>query len=303
MYYKNNWLTWYYDDVEYGPKTTPSSKFDIKIKPTITRQVKSYKEELLLNASLIRDSFNEPFDLMLSGGVDSEVILRCYHELKIPVNVFVFRYENNYNLPDVTSALRICNELNVTPKVIDFNLQKFFENDAHNIWATGYYLNSGRLPHMKMIEYLDNIPIMGDSPPYWKFVNGEWKFELAEIDFSQLVYCKTVSRTMIADWYEYSPELILAHVNHPIMQILMRNQGLHEDFIQAKYILHKDLWNAIELRPKYVGFEGRLPPGLNSSKPAFMLEFNKLYNDHRSSTSFYYSKQELINALYALNNS
>jgi asparagine synthetase B (glutamine-hydrolysing) len=124
MFYKNNWLTWYYNEVAYGPKTTLDSKFDIKITPTITRQVKSYKEELLTNASLIRDSFNEPFDLMLSGGVDSEVILRCYLELKIPINVFVFRYENNYNLPDVTHALRICKELNVTPTVIDFNFVK-----------------------------------------------------------------------------------------------------------------------------------------------------------------------------------
>lgn len=297
MFYKNNWLTWYYDNVEYGPSTSPTSKFDIKITPTISRQVKSYKEELLLNASLIRDSFNEPFDLMLSGGVDSEVILRCYLELKIPINVFVFKYENDYNLPDVTHALRICKELNVIPTVINFNLQKFFENEAYDIWTTGYYLNSGRLPHMKMIDYLDNIPIMGDSPPYWKFFNNEWHFELSEIDFSQLVYSKTTNRTMVANWYEYSPEVIISHIEHPVMQSLMQGFASHNQYIKTKYNLHKQLWNAIEIRPKYVGFEGTLTPGMNSSKPPFMLEFNKLYNDHRSSTTFHYTKQKLINAL------
>lgn len=298
MFYKNNWLTWYYDDIEYGPKTSPNSKFDIKIMPTVTRPVNSYKEELLLNASVIRDTFSEPFDLMLSGGVDSEVILRCYHELKIPVNVFVFRYENNYNLPDVTSALHICNELNVTPKVIDFDLQKFFENDAYDIWTTGYYLNSGRLPHMKMIEYLDNFPIMGDGDPVWEFSNDEWRLGLDDVSHSQSLYCRTINRPMLVDWYEYSPEVILAHVNHPVMQTLMQSRGLHKDFIQAKYLLHKDLWNAIELRPKYVGFEGGLPPGLNSSKPEFMLEFNKVYNKGRSVTCFKYSKEDLTTALY-----
>ena len=300
MFYKNNWLTWYYDNVEYGPKGTPTSKFEIQIKPTITRPVKSYKEELLLNASLIRDLFNEPFDLMLSGGVDSEVILRCYLELKIPINVFVFRYENNYNLPDVTHALRICKELNVIPTVIDFNLQKFFENDAYDIWTTGYYLNSGRLPHMKMIEFMDNIPIMGDGEPMWIFGNNEWKFELDEVCHSQSIHCKTIGRPMIADWYEYSPEVIISHMNHPIIHSLMQTPSTHKHYVETKYQLHKQLWNSIEIRTKYVGYEGELKPGMNSSKPSFMLEFNKLYNDHRSSTSFYYTKQGLINALHVI---
>jgi hypothetical protein len=300
MFYKNNWLTWYYNEVAYGPKTTLDSKFDIKITPTITRQVKSYKEELLTNASLIRDSFNEPFDLMLSGGVDSEVILRCYLELKIPINVFVFRYENNYNLPDVTHALRICKELNVTPTVIDFNLQKFFENDAYDIWTTGYYLNSGRLPHMKMIEFMDNIPIMGDGEPMWIFKNNEWKFELDEVCHSQSIRCKTIGRSVIADWYEYSPEVIISHMKHPMIQELMQTPSTPKQYVETKYQLHKQLWNSIEIRTKYVGYEGNLKPGMNSSKPSFMLEFNKLYNDHRSSTSFYYTKQELINALHVI---
>ena len=30
MYYRDNWLRWYYDDVEYGSKVDPYSKFEIK---------------------------------------------------------------------------------------------------------------------------------------------------------------------------------------------------------------------------------------------------------------------------------
>ena len=300
MFYKNNWLTWYYDDVEYGPKTTLTSKFDLKIKPTITRPVKSYKEELLLNTSLIRDSFSEPFDLLFSGGGDSELVLRCHHHLKIPINVFVFRYENNYNLPDVTHALKICEELNITPKVIDFNLKHFFENNAYDIWTTGYYLNGGRLPHMKMIEYLDNMPIMCDGDSYWSFDNNEWRFELDEQCHSQAIYCKTTQRPMITDWCEYSPEIIIAHMNHPVIQDLMQGPATYKKYIETKYVLYNTLWDSIKIRPKYVGYEGSLPPGLNSSKPEFMLEFNKQHTVHLVNTCFDYSKQDLINALYSL---
>ena len=94
MYYRDSWFTWYYDGAEYGPKLHPESKFEITFKKVITRPLKSYREELLLNTQIIADTFNGPFDLMFSGGVDSEVILRCHKELGIPINVFIFRYEN-----------------------------------------------------------------------------------------------------------------------------------------------------------------------------------------------------------------
>ena len=299
MYYKDNWLTWYYDDVEYGPKTSPNSKFELKIKPTINQQIKSYKEELLLNASRIRDTFSEPFDLMLSGGVDSEVILRCYRELKVPVNVFVFKYENNYNLPDVTHALKICEGLNITPTVIDLNLQKFFEHEAYDIWTTGYYLNSGRLPHMKMIEYLDNIPIMGDGCPYWSYYDGTWKLELDEDCHAQSIYCKTIGRTMIADWYEHSPEVLVSHMNHPLIRNMKRTQKTSLEFVNTKYILHKQLWDDIELRPKRVGFEGSMKPGMNASKPDFMLDFNKNYiTDVMTNSDYLFSKEDLLSATH-----
>jgi hypothetical protein len=270
MFYKDNWMTWYYDGVERGTKTRPDSKYELKFTPTIKQPVKSYKEELLANTRLIRDSFSEPFDLLFSGGVDSEVILRCNHELGIPINVFIFRYENNYNLPDVNHALRICNELDVTPVVIDFNLQKFFENDAYDIWKIGYFSSAGRLPHMKMFEYLDNIPIMGDGNPDWIY-NGQWLYEFFEQGHGATCYANTIGRTAIADWYECSPEVLLSHLQTPLMQKLIN--GGPVDYNQNKYHLHNSIWPNILIRPKLVGYEGFDHCGNPIEIPEFMMEF------------------------------
>lgn len=300
MTYKDNWLTWYYDGVEYGSKLSPTAVFDLKIKPKITRAVKSYREELLLNAALIRDTFSEPFDLLFSGGGDSEVILRCYHELKIPINVFIFKYENDYNISDVTHAVRICNELNVTPKIIDFNLQKFFEQDAYDLWLTGYYANAGKLPHMKFIEYLDNIPIMGDGIPLWDYYPEErkWKFELDEAYHGQSIYCKTIERLAISDWYEYSPEVIASYAVHPRMQSLFKNPGNWRTFEETKYIIYKSMWDQVQIRPKFVGYEGTMPAGIGSSKPNFMLEFNRTHIKYDESPPFAFTKEQLLNVFY-----
>ena len=109
MFYRDNWLTWNYDNGEaYGPKVKPSSKFNITLKNVITRPIKSYHEELLENAKAIRDTFTGDLDLLFSGGIDSEIILRVYHDLKIPINVYIFKYENNYNHKELAHAFRIC---------------------------------------------------------------------------------------------------------------------------------------------------------------------------------------------------
>ena len=289
MIYKNNWIAWCYDKIEYGRKTSPNSEFDLKIKPTIELPVKSYKEESLLNAQQIRDSINGPLDILLSGGVDSEVMLRCFVELKIPVNVFIFCYENNYNAFDVTNAKKLCAELNITPTVIDFNLEKFFETDAYDIWTKCHCLNSGRLPHMKMLDYLDNTVIMGDGDFDWERKDNQWLLVIREIDFSQSVYATAVNRPVV-QWYSYSPEITLSIFYDPVMN------SMHESYNVVKYFLNKSHWPAVQIRPKAVGYEGNKPLGLPMSKPDFMLEFNKKYIPS-GFPSYYFTEQEMLNQL------
>lgn len=299
MFYKDNWLSWTYDNIKFGNKTTPQSEFKFHFKQTINRPLKSHKEELLENARVTRDSFNEPFDLLFSGGGDSEVILRCYLELKIPINVFIFKYENDYNAHDVRHALRICDELNVIPTVIDFNLKKFFENDAYSIWTKTYVKTAGRLPHMKMIEYLDNIPIMGDSEPLWEFNNNCWQFQFEEVCHSQSIYCTSIDRTMIADWYEYSPEVILSHALSPKIQALF-NSSVEMNYDQVKYLLYKEMWPEIVIRPKRNGFEKfNTQPREVSVELQSLAQFQKQYIENLdiSNTISTFNTEQLFNLL------
>jgi hypothetical protein len=274
MFYKEDWFSWSYNNISCGPKTTPMSVFDFKIKKIVSRPIKSYRNELIENAKLIRDRFSEKFDLLLSGGIDSEIILRIYHSLKIPINVYIFEYENEYNRRDVIQALALCEELKITPKIIHFNLKKFFENDADSIFSKIYCGSSGRLPHMKMSEYVDNIPIYGSGEPYWIKIDDTWKYEFDEDARSWTVYHKTIGRNAICDWYEYSPELIIAHTKLPKIQELINNQIPGKiSSNSSKILIHRDIWPNVIDRPKMVGFEGHMRPS-RYSKPDFMLEFD-----------------------------
>jgi hypothetical protein len=302
MLYKDNWLAWSYDSVKFGNKTSPNSNFEFQFKKHISRPLKSHKEELLANARLIRDSFFGPFDLLFSGGIDSEIVLRCYHELRIPINIFIFKYKNDYNHRDVFHALRICNELNITPTIIDFDLKRFFENDAYDIWKKGYFHKAGMLPHMKMIEYLDNMPILGEGEPDWIFEHNSWKFKLDEADHSHSIYGIAIDRPMIACWHEYSPEVILSHMQLSNMQRLIDNAipGNQAAFDIHKYYLYKKIWPEIIIRQKMNGFEGdSLLPKASATDLTCIREFKDTYITPLNMVQhkILLSKTELVNLI------
>ena len=118
-----NWMSYSYDGVEYGRKQIDTKEFTINYNKKISKPLPPYKDALLYNARLMREMYNEPFDVCLSGGIDSEVVVRTFKELKIKHNTVIFRLENNYNYRDVQSAVELCTQLNVSYKIIDFNIQ------------------------------------------------------------------------------------------------------------------------------------------------------------------------------------
>jgi hypothetical protein len=299
---RDNWLQWSYDNIQFGSKVSPRSKFSLDFKKIILRPVKSYYDELFENAKITRDIFTGKFNLLLSGGIDSEIVLRVYHQLKIPVEVYIFKYEKNYNYRDVNQAIQICNALGIDYNLIDFNLEKFFENDAYDIFKKVYCHSSGRLPQMKMTEYLDGIPIYGSGEPYCKRASSNWSkksdwvIDMGEGARCWAVYHKSINRTAICDWYEFSPELLVSYFNIDLIKELMSDsiQGKLSSN-SSKIPIHQKLWQDITLRPKLVGFEGINEPG---TKPPFMLEFEKEFiTDKVDTADIYMSKKFLFDLI------
>lgn len=297
MFYKNDWFSWSYNGIKAASRPDLQADFKFNINPTITLPLKSFKEELLENTRLIRDKFVEPFDLMLSGGGDSELVLRCHHELKIPMNVFTFRYENDYNLPDVRNAIKICDDLGIKLNIIDFNVTKFFENDADALWNKTFTKRPGRLVIMKLTEYLDNIPVTGDIAPYWKFQDNKWQFEIFEDMFSQTNFAVATGRTIITDWFQHSSEVLLTFMQHPRMRALIdSNKEINSTvFHKTKYYIYNDLWRQILPRLKRNGFEGdNLIP--EQCGIPIMTEYYKKITDPNEEFT-YYDRQELTRLL------
>jgi hypothetical protein len=261
----NGWLSWSFNDIPYGLRKNKNDVYEFKINSLqVSESVKSYKEELYNNARLMRDYHVGKFDVLLSGGIDSEIVVRTFKDLMIPHDTYIFKYENNINHKDVTSAIDIATSLNIPYKIIDFNLEKFFNTDAYDVFQKSGCIRAGRLPHLKFFDYLDNIPIMGDAEPYWLRVlkndyskKSDWIFPLNESNHNASMYLHSINRPNVCDWYEFTPNLIKAFNKLPLIQDLI-NDKIHGKLScwTSRIPIHAEIWPDIKHKHKLTGYEG-----------------------------------------------
>jgi hypothetical protein len=281
IYNYKNWLSWSYNNTPHGYRTDINDSYKYHIDTTfIESPVLTYKDELYKSASLMRDCFTEPFDVLLSGGIDSEVVVRTFNDLGIKHNTFIFKYEDNLNYRDVESATEICLSLGINFNIIDFNLKNFFENEAYTLFQKSGSLQAGRLPQLKFLDLLDNIPVTGNSEPYWKrellsdyTKKSEWLFSIREGDHNLSMYCYSQGRNSICDWYEFHPNVIKSFNVHPLITNLLSDNipGKISSW-SSRTAIHREIWPDIKDKLKLIGFENNNIPG---SCPEYIVELQK----------------------------
>ncbi len=295
-----NWMTFSFDGIEKSPKQTYKSILSLNF--NVPKDIKnmSYYDALKENARIMRDSFSEPFDVLLSGGIDSEVMVRTFKDLGIAHNTFIFRYEDDLNIRDINSSIQICQALNIPYKIIDFNLSKFYEQDAKAIFEKTLVPNVASLSRIKWLEYLDNIPVFGEGEPYWKRDFGgdytkksPWSLHLSEREMFISLNAHYINRPIIGEWYQYTPYIMASYYQESLIQSLLDDKLIgKESTLSSRLTLHRQYWKDIVEKSKLTGYEG--PTGKPLENPPRF--FKKFYLENQmgdlTNLNFTYSINE-----------
>jgi hypothetical protein len=236
-----------------GSGTTDAWKVDIN--PCI-RKPMSYHNELLHNASIIKDSTNEKIYLMYSGGIDSEYILEIFLSLSINVIPVFIRLMPSYNEYDYTMAVNYCNSKGVTPIVVDVNFDHFVKSGRFKEIADFVDTPIYQYPVLfDVASKLDGIVLIGSDEPHFARKDDIWIY-----DEMERIY--TVSR-----WYEltgiegtpaflnWSAETLLAFQNEKLVIDLFNNRWpgrMGTNFLKEK--IYSSVFD-INKREKKDGYE------------------------------------------------
>jgi hypothetical protein len=279
QYTLNNWFRWYYDDELFGRQDLQNFKKYTNRWDCAVKEYSTYREELRKTALSTLEHFNgKDLNLCFSGGLDSEIVLRAYLDIGHPLNVVIYKYENQLNEYDVYHAIKVCEQLNSPYKIIDFNIQKFFENDAADMIIPCQIDKPLQLVGCRFLEITDGIPILGegdllvnmrpaDDPTddhnyYWAYT--EWSSEICREK-----YLMHLNKEAIPKWLQWRPEILLCGLESPYTKKLVT---LHSENIYSsrtsKHEFYSQYFSDLIGRNKISGFE-------NFIDAPFITEFKK----------------------------
>ena len=259
----NNWYYWHYGtDATQRRRLTADETFTTAWNPQSVK-IQNFKDAVLYNARTTADFYEgKKFGLLFSGGSESELILRAYKEIGKEVKAYIFRYENDINLYDVSYAVTIAESLSVEYKVIDFNLNSFYLNQAESISDIAQIDRPRALPQLKFLDFIDEIPIAGASDPTWfrqhdnYQVDSEWLMCDWEHDIGWSKYVQEINRPAIMEWFKWTPEIVVGFTKMKWFELLVGNKipgklGTNSTKLQG----YKEAYPEMINRIKKTGFE------------------------------------------------
>lgn len=259
---ENNWYSWSYGS---GPKfgrQHGNEKLQTHFEST-NATLSSFNQELLKAATSTLEHYPDlrP-SILFSGGVDSEVVLRTYLQIGANPKVYIIRYENDYNIYDVSYAVTVCSILNVDYTIIDFNLKKFYENDAEKISELAQICRPRALPQCKFFDLVDGLPILGSSDLTGVRTNddyntkGTWLIRCWEHDIGWSKYLRETNRPGIAEWFKWSPGLVIGFTELEWFKKVTNDEYYGKlGFNSTKIIGYREAYPDLISRKKQTGFE------------------------------------------------
>lgn len=230
------------------------------------RQVLSLKQETLLSCSLMYDAFSSytpKLNVFFSGGMDSECLLRCFHQSKFPVTPIIIRHVHAQRAEETVNALKVCEELNLHPTIFNLNLPRLCASGKlHDLGLKYQTARLGQLELIYVLDLLQEPSILADdiqlvymSPPEGLLTRNEteyqqWLYEVREDEdglYNRYEHLSGIPT--IADSFRYTPHNWAALILAPhIKDIVLNNKGKASSLSTKNFMMSKEF--AVPFRKK-----------------------------------------------------
>jgi hypothetical protein len=219
LFNEGNWYEWGYTKDEWASEPYALRQYTdekLYVKYGKLPEFKPFKKAVLDNAISTIDHYpNEQFNLLVSGGMDSELVLRAYRSIGHHVHAHIFRYEKDWNIYDVSHAVLMCENTGTPYTIHDFSLTKFFESGQFEVISD--LAQSDRPRALVQLAFPniigDGLVISASSDPRWFRPHDDysqkahWRVQDFEHDIAMDRYCDRVGIPAIMQWFKWTPAL------------------------------------------------------------------------------------------------
>lgn len=180
------------------------TKFKETVKYPITAAIEAVND--------IVENYPAPYNVLVSGGIDSQAMLYAWKMSNHPFNAVSFRYNQDFNWHDIRTLSQFCEQENLEYKIIDFDYLDFLENEYDSI-ARKYCCSSPQIAmHIKMAMSLPGTRIFSgnflssQSATLSDAILGIYRFSMTEEGKDTIPYffLHTPELAYSLNWLRYS---------------------------------------------------------------------------------------------------
>jgi len=250
----------------YGYRETSQEKYSVNVGQVDPDRYKSssYTNELHRTAQLVLDEFGKDLVVFISGGTDSEIVLRNFLAIGHTPRCVTIRFKNDYNETDVQEAKTLCSELGVPLEFIDFDVKDFyFSGEATEFGQSIQCTQVTYLMVYKSILDFGAPAVMGGETLLTRKVEANssyWYYTLRENeDASAMRFSNKYNIPLVNEWFAYTPEVLLYYLENPFIKKLVTEKYNYKlTSVSSKNTILATLYPNIRPKKKTHGFENLL---------------------------------------------
>jgi hypothetical protein len=247
----------------FGYRDSPTQKYNVylgKVDDTYYKKT-TFREELYRTADSVRRELGKDLVLFLSGGTDSEIVLRNFLDIGFKPRCVVLDFVGGYNRLDVVEAENIAKELDVSLEKIPFDVIDFYRSGKANHFASEIQCTQITYLMVYYSVYKLSAPsVMGGEVLLTRNVsnnNSFWYYTFRENeDASAMRFSNRYGIPLVNEWFSYTPELLLCYLENPSIKELISNKHNYKlTSVSSKNRILKELYPEIREKVKTHGFE------------------------------------------------
>lgn len=248
-----NHFKYFYDQVPFGFRKSPQQIFSVSYgRPS---KALNFLEACEVQSRLLYSKASHRIGVLLSGGVDSEVVLQSFVRQGLPVKAYIGKMHKDYNIHDMSYAVVACEKMLVPYQIIDYDFEKMMDEKGQQYAEVSQCFSPQLIAVMYLMDQISEYVVVGGGDCVLvPAEGGEWFLRERERVTSWYKFLQSRHRESCVGFFQYTPEVIHAYMQDPLVQKNIRSNNAYENSSDFKLEFYQQYFDLIK-RKKMTGFE------------------------------------------------
>jgi len=220
----------------------------------------SWRDELKRTADTVLTEYGKDLVVFLSGGTDSEIVVRNFLEIGFKPKCVTIKFKDDYNAADVVEAEEIAKHLDVKLDILNFDIKDFYHSGEAEVFSKE--IDCTQITYLMVYYHIKKLgfpAVMGGEQMLRKSASNKgtsWYHCFRENeDASAMRFSEKYQIPLVNEWFSYTPEMMLYYLEDYQIQTLVNLPNFKLSSVSSKNDILRELFPEIREKLKTHGFE------------------------------------------------